>query len=281
MFAVESRWRSMWEFAVEFSQLFCAFENSLNKIFGEEKRKNSSLKTVPNAQAPRQLFFFPNGVSWKILVDKSTHASSPALRQLRFRPHKAHDLPTAPRLERPQSLASGTPQSPTSPGWKGRDHISSLILNTTVEVIWWHLSPPQPDHSSSIPTTQNPSWLITELLKETDGGGTRGEGSGERHDDCPHFTPPELSQQPSLRLNYSCKVEIKPPRTGSFSESESVSHLMRRRTKWSMRIWSRPDPTGFHWDPPDVRLATDWVTVILHCHLSFFFLFPKKGLPYI
>lgn len=113
------------------------------------------------------------------------------------------------------------------------------------------------------------------MLKETDGGGTSGEGSGERHDNCPHFTPPELSQQPSLRLNYSCKVEIKPPHTGSFSEFESVSHLMRHRTKLSMRIWSRPDPTGFHWDPPDVRLATDWVTVILHYHLSFFS-FPQK-----
>lgn len=186
------------DFTVEFSQLFCAFENLLNKTL--EKEEIFSL--LSNAKAPHQLLISQMGVSGKILVDKYTCAWSPALRLLGFWPHKAPDGLAAPGLENAPSPMSSIP---LSPGWKERGHISSLILNTIVgEVIPWHLFLPQPDHSSLISTTQVPSpepLLTSNWIVE----GTRwrdGEGGGRHY---PHSTSSKLSWQCSLRLKSLAK----------------------------------------------------------------------------
>ena len=76
----------------------------------EEKGGNPSEYRVKCSSSPTDIsqMGFP--------VDKYTCSSSPSLRQLSFQPHKACDLPAAPRWERPPSLVSGTPASPMSPG---------------------------------------------------------------------------------------------------------------------------------------------------------------------
>lgn len=178
----------------------------------EEKGKKSFWKQG-QMPAPQQLF------QTGLRVDKYTRTSSPALRQLEF-PATKPVASLLPRRERPPSPVSGTTASPTSPGWKERDHVSSLILKSLYDIFF-----PQPDHSSLIPTiqvlTQNPSWLTTELLKETNlvGGlrederGETGGGEKGRHIITAHTWPSIPIFSAALT-----EAQFKPPHIGSFSD---------------------------------------------------------------
>lgn len=181
---------------------------SLIKYLRKKRGKNISENRVKCSSSPTVIS------QTGFRVDKYTCASSLALRQLSFQPHKACGLAAAPRRERPPSPVSGTPASPTSPGWKERDHVSSLMLNTTVKVTLWHLFSPtarsrliNPYNPSADPEPLLPNnWIIEgNQLGGALGGrwegrdGRRGKG---RHVITAHTWPQsQLSQQPSLRRN--------------------------------------------------------------------------------